>query len=151
MGRNINDIFVEHGITLSEEELEHSGVKGMRWGRRKKKSSSESSDSDSGPPKPHVKTMTDDELKSAINRIKLEREFNKLTAPEVSRGRKIVGEILLEVGKKHAKDYVDRKATELIVGGGAKALLKAAAKASAKQAAPVATRQLVQFAKRPGF
>jgi hypothetical protein len=151
MGRDINDILIKHGITLSEDELEHAGVKGMRWGRRKQKSSSDDSDADSGPPKPSVKTMTDDELKSAINRIKMEKEFTKLTAPEVSRGRKLVAEILLDVGKTQAKNHLNRKVESFLVNGGAKALVTAAAKASAKKAAPAAGRQLVQFAKRPGF
>lgn len=145
MGRTASDILVKHGIALSEEELEHSGVKGMRWGKRKKQTSSEA---DAGPPKPNVKKMTDDELKSAINRIKMEKEFSKLTAPEVSRGRKIVGDILLEVGKQQAKDYLNREVTKLIVGGGAKALAKAAAKQVAKNSAPMAGRTLVQLAKR---
>lgn len=158
MGRDINDIFVKHGITLSEDELEHAGVKGMRWGKRKKKSTSESSEEDSGPPKPSVKKMTDDELKSAINRIKLEREFAKLTAPEVSRGRKIVAELLLDVGKQQAKNYLNKQVEDLMKEG-----LKAAAKKTAKtgaklaltaavsKATPASARPTVQFARRPGF
>lgn len=117
MGRTVNDILAGHGIGIADEELEHAGVKGMRWGKRKKKSSS---DSDDGPKKPDVKKMSDDELRSAINRIKMEKEFKKLTAPEVSRGRQIVGKILLEVGQEVGKEYVKRKATQMVFEGGAK-------------------------------
>lgn len=158
MGRTVSDILGQHGITLSEDELEHAGVKGMRWGRRKKKSSSESDDADSGPPKPNVKTMSDDDLKAAINRIKLEREFTKLTAPEVNRGRKIVGELLLEVGKQQAKSYLNRQVEELLKDGlksaakkTAKAGGKLAIEAAVSKAAPSTGRTHVQFARRPGF
>ena len=41
MGRSVVDILAEHGVKLTDEELEHSGVKGMRWGKRKKQDSSE--------------------------------------------------------------------------------------------------------------
>lgn len=155
MGRNAADILAGHGIRIEDDELEHAGVKGMKWGRRKKSSSD---DSDSGPPKPDVKKMTDDELRSAINRIKMEKEFSKLSAPEVNRGRKIVAELLLDVGKQQAKSYLNRQVEELMKEG-----LKGAAKKTAKvggrlaleaavsKATPASARPVVQFARRPGF
>jgi hypothetical protein len=130
----------------------------MKWGRRKKSSSDDSSDSDSGPPKPDVKKMTDDELRSAINRIKMEKEFEKLTAPEVNRGRKIVGELLLDVGKQQAKSYLNRQVDELLKEGlksaakkTAKAGGKLALEAAVSKATPASARPVVQFSRRPGF
>jgi hypothetical protein len=129
MGRSAADILIEHGVGITDEELGHAGVKGMRWGRRKKKSSS---GEDSGPPKPNVKTMSDDDLRNAINRIKMEKEFAKLTAPEVSRGRQIVGKMLLEVGQEVGKEYVKSHAKRLILEGGTKGAIAVAKSAITK-------------------
>lgn len=144
MGGNINDIFMKHGITLSDDELEHAGVKGMRWGQRKR---AKAVKKEAEAAKPKVKDMSDDELKSRINRIKLEKEFAKLTAPEVSRGRKIVGEILTDVGKQQAKNYLNKNIEQLMIGG-IKGTVKVAAKAAVQESAK---RQVMQFSKRSGF
>lgn len=130
MGGIANNILSNYGIILTEDELAHYGTKGMRWGKRKSQSSS---DSESGPPRPDVKKMSDDELRAAINRIKLEKEFTKLTAPEVSRGRKIVGDMLLDVGKQQAKAYLNRQVEAALKEG-----LKGAAKKTAKVGAQLA-------------
>ena len=61
-------------------ELEHVGVKGMRWGVRKKRGSSKS-----------VKTLSDAELKTRINRLNLEAQYNKLTT---SRGKNYANRFL---------------------------------------------------------
>jgi len=147
MGRNVSDILRANGIRVSdeslEESLEHAGVKGMRWGKRKKKSSSESESE----PKPDVKKMSDDDLKKAINRLKLEREYKQLTTPEVSQGRKIVGEILKDVGKAHAKKYLNNELEKLLTPGNGVSMSTKLAVA----AAPKPQRVVMQFAKRPGF
>lgn len=148
MGRSVKSILAEHGVALTEEELEHSGVKGMRWGRRKKR---DSSDSDSGPSKPSIKDMSDDDLKKAIARLKMEKEFTTLTAPQVSAGRKIVANLLLEVGKQQAKDYLNREITKLIVGGGVKGAVKLATKGAATNAAPAVARTVMQLNKNHGL
>lgn len=144
MGVNINDILAEHGIELSPDELAHYGKRGMKWGKRKHATSS---DAHADPPKPHVKSMTDSELKTAIARIKMEQEFTKLSAPHVSTGRKIVSEILLDVGKQQAKIFLSNAATAAIAGGGLQGSLRTASgrgKAAAKPDAP-AQRQKMQF------
>ena len=161
MGRSASDILSKHGITLiPEDELAHYGVLGMRWGKRKNsdKSSSSSSDKktessskkDEAPKKPDVKKMSDDELRSAINRLKMEREFAQLTAPEVSQGRKIVGEILREVGKQQAKNFINSSIDSLVnpKEDQSTKLLKTALKAAPK-VAPGPMK--LTLAKRPGF
>jgi len=157
MGRNASDILARHGITLSADELAHYGKKGMRWGKRKATSSSE----DDGPPKPDVKKMSDDDLKAAINRIKLEKEYVKLTQPEVSSGQKIVKSLLSDVGtvaRKQGRNYLDRQIEELMkegIKGAAKKTAKVGAQlaleAAVSKATPASARPVVQFAKRPGF
>jgi hypothetical protein len=101
----------------------HYGKLGMRWGKRKKSSSDNHPDS---PPRADPKKMSDTELKSALARLKMEREFNQLTAPQVSMGRKIVGEILLDVGKQQAKTYLNSVLTSGMTGGGLKGALATA-------------------------
>jgi hypothetical protein len=142
MGRTINDFLTDVGIEVSEDELAHYGVKGMRWGKRKKHSPS---DSTPEPPRPDIKKMTDEELRSAINRIKMEKEFSKLTAPEVNRGRKIVGEMLLDVGKQQAKAYLNRQVEAALKEG-----LKGAAKKTAKVGAQLALEAAVSKAASGG-
>lgn len=128
MPGTLASVLAKHDIELSEDELAHYGKKGMKWGVRK--SGSTSSSKSSAPAKPKAKDLSDDELKSHINRIKLEKEYTKLSKPEVSRGRKIVGDLLLEVGKQQAKDYINREISKAIAVGAAKAVAKAAVRAA---------------------
>lgn len=139
MGRSATDILAKHGIGLTEEELEHAGTKGMKWGRRKKKVEAAAEEA-------KVKSMSDDELKARINRIKLEKEYKKLTSPEISEGRKLVAEILKDVGKQQAKSYLNREIEKAITPSGVKLATKLAV-----AAAPKPAKQVMQFSKRPGF
>jgi len=147
MGRSASDILGDHGVILDEDELAHFGVKGMRWGKRKKQTSSDSEGSDgstSKPAKPDVKKMTDDELKSAINRLKLEKEYLKLTEPEISNGKKIVTALLKDVGdvsRKQAKTYLNQKIENALKEG-----LKDAAKTAGKEAAKVGAQMAIEAA-----
>lgn len=144
MGRSATDILAQHGIGLTEEELEHAGVKGMKWGRRKKERKAAAAEREADIAK--IKTMSDDELKSKINRIKLEKEYKKLTSPEISEGRKIVGEILKDYGKQQAKAYLNANGEALLKGG-----LKKVLKSTVKAAAPAAARQVVTLAPKHMF
>jgi hypothetical protein len=157
MGNTTADILTAHGVEFSEDELAHYGKLGMRWGRRKKSSSSEDSGS-AEPAKPRVKDMSDDDLRSAINRLKMEKEFATLTTPQVNAGKKLVGKMLLDIGQQIAKEYVTAQANKSIYGhpGGMKAAL-AAAEAAAKDPAKVAkaatavARPVMQFNKNHGL
>ena len=68
-----------------QNDIQHTGVIGMRWGHRK--GSSGSSASSSKPKKPSVKDMSDDNLKKAVNRLNMEKQYTKLTSEDVSRGK----------------------------------------------------------------
>lgn len=124
MGRSASDIFADHGVSVeADDELKHYGKKGMRWGRRKKKAASDHADH---PQRVDPKKLSDAELKNALSRLKMEREFSQLTAPQVSIGRKIVGEILLDVGKQQAKTYLNSVVSAGMTGGGLKGALESA-------------------------
>jgi hypothetical protein len=113
MTQSVVEILARNGITVTEDELEHSGTKGMRWGVRKSRPSGGSGGKKSAASRKHqVKGMTDEELKSRIARIKMEKEFLKLTAPELSPGRKAVMNILQTAGKTAAQEYANKAAKD---------------------------------------
>lgn len=124
--------------------LAHYGVKGMRWGVRKrsgggssgaesnKKSSTEdgagkgASDS-SGRLRPgagsqaksKTRALTDDELRQAINRINMERQYEQLTSKSFSSAaKKHVKEVLADVGKQQAKAVLNALITKQLVKAG---------------------------------
>ena len=103
--------------------LQHHGIKGQKWGIRRFQNKDGSltpagrkrQKQDNGPihedySKSHdtksVKSMSDKELRDRINRLNMERQYAQLTATEKSMGRKIVSEVLLNVGKELAKEYL---------------------------------------------
>lgn len=103
---------------MERSELKHWGIKGMKWGVRryqnkdgsltpagKKRysdgstSSSSTSKSSQTPQQPKKKTvseMSDQELRDAVNRLRLEQDYAKLNPEKVSRGKKFVDNLLDE-------------------------------------------------------
>lgn len=94
--------------------LRHSGIKGMKWGVRKKKSSSGSS---KGRTKTKsVKSMSDKEIQSYLSRIDLEKRYKAATLTGGQVGKQAVSKILIAsatsvaaglvtVGMKKGLDY----------------------------------------------
>lgn len=89
--------------------IAHFGVKGMKWGVRKATTRGSTPPSKrkpkaegEGTASEHrqsmgMRAMSDTELRNAINRIKLQREYAQLTAPppkEKSRGRQVIENII---------------------------------------------------------
>lgn len=145
MGRTSADILAEHGITgVDEDILAHYGVPGMKWGKRNK--ARKAANAKRAEARAKVKDMSDDDLKSAINRLKLEKEFKQLNAHELSAGQKAALKILTDVGQQAAKNYVSGEVNKLMTPGGLKMTTKLAV-AAAPKPKPV----VMQFAKRPGF
>lgn len=79
-----------------EDFLQHYGVLGMKWGHRKARSTSSSNKkpkstrntTTSKPkPKPTQKRLSDAELRAAVNRLRLEREYAELTYKASSRAK----------------------------------------------------------------
>lgn len=93
------------------DELKHYGVLGMKWGVRR---TQDELDAAAGrtPRKSRkqinreLKRMSDDELRSRLNRLNMEQQYKRLTKPEKNTGRKIVDTILIESAKTVASSYV---------------------------------------------
>lgn len=103
MPQSVSDLLLQNGI--KSDSLSHYGVPGMRWGKRR---GSKGSSSTSGEPKKTIKDLSDEELRSKINRIKLEQEYTRLTTPQKSAGRKAIGSLLQDVGKAQAKSFLNK-------------------------------------------
>lgn len=95
-----------------EEMLEHHGIKGQKWGVRrfqnkdgtrtavgKKREQSHSdepahddySKAHSGK---NVKTMSDAELRSRLNRLQMEKQYSQLTNSDTAKGKKFVSDTM---------------------------------------------------------
>lgn len=78
-----------HNKRMSHSELMHFGVKGMKWGVHKQRIK----DAKRWTSKKQAKIdgMTDDQLKKANNRLRLEKEYRQLTQTRLGKYRKRVG------------------------------------------------------------
>jgi len=112
--------------------IKHYGVKGMKWGRRKsgksrvhgylkkkyplhsnpKKELAEvegtSSRGSTSRKKKSVKDLSDTELREAVNRLNMEKQYKSLTKPQRSASRKFVEEVLVNAAKKTASNQVSK-------------------------------------------
>ena len=94
----------------NKDSLAHVGVIGMKWGVRKAKGSSSSKSSNTNKStekqkKKKAEEMSDDELRTAISRIQMEKQYKALTTQETSAGKKFVSEVLTTAGKQVATAY----------------------------------------------
>jgi hypothetical protein len=75
------------------KELKHVGVLGMKWGRRKSEGTGSSTKAKS------VSQMTNDELKTHITRLSLEKQYKELKPSTLSSGRKFLADVLIQATK----------------------------------------------------
>jgi hypothetical protein len=77
---------------MKKQELYHVGVLGMKWGHRKSEGGKSSR-------KKSVSQMTNEELKSHIDRLSLEKRYRELKPGTLSTGRKFLADIIVESTK----------------------------------------------------
>lgn len=115
---------------MTNNELYHFGVKGMKWGVRRKSRSQSSGgakglsvlkkkaeepshdDYTNRHTKKSIKSMSDQELRERINRLQMEDQYRKLTSTQTRIGRTVVGGILANSAKQSVSGYVTRTMTK---------------------------------------
>lgn len=123
-------------------ELTHWGVKGMKWGVRRYQnkdgsltpagrkrysddgdsSGKESTDKKTGSGRKSTSEMSDDELMKAINRKRLEDQYNALHPEQVSKGKKfmdglvnkVIAPAAAESGKRFLTNYMNKMGDDLL-------------------------------------
>lgn len=82
--------------------LEHHGIKGQKWGVRRKSKGSVKVSSDAKKVAPlkgrHVSTLTNKQLKTANERINLEQQYKRMNPNKVESGKRHVLEALATIG-----------------------------------------------------
>jgi len=85
-----------------ELRLRHSGVKGMKWGVRKKRTSSKNS----------LSSLSNKDLQKVITRSNLEKNYR---ATQVSTGKKVVKGALATIGLTVVANYTSNVIPKAIV------------------------------------
>lgn len=113
-----------------EDVLAHFGVKGMKWGVHRKSRVPASSDAQKSldirkkAKQGKVRSLTNAELQTAINRMNLEQQFKRLAVNERPPIQRWVASTLLEVGKREVQTAIAKKvattvAKKVATGGAA--------------------------------
>lgn len=101
-----------------DNELQHWGIKGMKWGIRRYQNKDGSLtpegkkryDDATNSSKDDISKMTDDEIRKKINRIQLEKQYRDLMKPQeqkrVNSGKVFVQDVLRTSGKNIATQLV---------------------------------------------
>ena len=101
----------------TEEYLEHIGVLGMHWGKRKSKGPNSTKGKESGSEdhnkkiilkKKKIHEMSNVELRALNERLQLERQYKDLSKSDKSTAAKTVKDLLANAGKETAKNFVSK-------------------------------------------
>lgn len=113
---------------MENNELNHAGIKGMKWGVRRyqnkdgsltpegRKRYADSDDDDDyvSARSKSIRYMSDAELNKALNRVRMEQQYKELTKVEKSAGRKWIEQTLSNIGSNIATKLGNAAATEAI-------------------------------------
>lgn len=122
MGSFDND--VDDIMEKPMDSLQHVGILGMKWGKRKA-SAVESPKSDdhiltTGLRTKKINSLSNAELKKLNERLQLERNYKELVKRDVSPGQRIATEILVNSAKQTASTYVSKymsKGVDYLISG----------------------------------
>lgn len=103
---------------MYNNELYHWGVKGMKWGVRKKRAPSEDHVRTKTLKKKRLYELSNDELKDLNTRMQLEVQYKNLKKQNVSAGKKFIKDVAYDSAKGLATDYVKKYAKKGISATG---------------------------------
>lgn len=108
--------------------LAHYGVKGQKWGVRRKNRGGSSSTDTKGRAfvKGKTKQVSDEELRKRINRLEMDQKYKTLTAKPKSKGKAFVKEVLATSAKSIATTQVTKLGNAAVGAAFASAAAKAA-------------------------
>lgn len=112
-----------HNKRMSHSELMHFGVKGMKWGIRKSRIKNAKRWTSKKQAK--IDGMSDDQLKKANNRLRLEKEYKQLTQTKLEKYRKRVGKAAEEAAFNTLQNAL-QKGFKSAAGRGGSAAIKGA-------------------------
>lgn len=109
-----------HNKRMGHSELMHFGVKGMKWGVRKKRIK----DAKRWTSKKQAKIdgMSDDQLKKANNRLRLEKEYRQLTQTRMERYRNKAGKAAEEAAFNTLQNVLQKGLKKAASQGGSAAI-----------------------------
>ena len=99
-------------VTSVSDFLQHYGVKGMRWGKKKNPASSDAAASKTvrtTTKKKGIHTVSNKDLQTAIERMRLEQDFKRLKVNERPAVTRWISSMLLEAGKREVQARVAKK------------------------------------------
>lgn len=91
-------------------DLKHFGILGMKWGIRRRGPASREHTEAREIRKKHVSELSNDEIRKAVSRMQLEKQFNDLSSASTKRGGGILRGILSRVGAQLVNNYVRQQA-----------------------------------------
>lgn len=109
-----------HNKRMSHSELMHFGVKGMKWGVRKKRIRDAKKWSSSKQAK--IDGMSDDQLRRINNRIRLEKEYRQLTQTRMERYRNKAGKAAEEAAFNTLQNAIQKGLKKAASQGGSAAI-----------------------------
>lgn len=84
-----------------DDFLAHFGIKGMKWGIRR--TPEQLGYKTSSPSNKKIKKMSDDELRKAVNRLQMEKQYRDLKSEEIKRGRTKSQKIMQDISDTNYK------------------------------------------------
>jgi uncharacterized Fe-S cluster-containing MiaB family protein len=106
------------GVTAVADILQHYGVKGMKWGKKKNPASADSAQSTTvkvTAKKKGLHTVSNKELQTAIERMRLEQDFKRLKVNEKPAVTRWISSTLLEFGKREVQARAAKKLAGAVV------------------------------------
>nr|DAY27744.1 MAG TPA: Structural protein [Caudoviricetes sp.] len=109
-----------HNKRMGHSELMHYGVKGMKWGVRKRRIKNSKKWSSSKQAK--IDGMSDDQLRRINNRIRLEKEYRQLTQTRMERYRNKAGKAAEEAAFNTLQNAIQKGLKKAASQGGSAAI-----------------------------